>query len=299
MGATRLPLLCAFAGGCLSGVVLLLGVWRAETAAAIPAQKQLARSNELLAAAIAASNAGQRRELAPREPVSAEAPARMAEVSAEPPASKDTPELASAAPTPAGSAVSDVLMDLEAAYRKRLVAAAPADAPAAPEPPPTPAPSAIVAAEPPRSVVAPPAPVAVVVAVAASPAVAPAEVAPPAPVAAGFAASAPAVPAPPALVAQNDARSPDIHYGDVNQNTYITNVRQGDVYVMQQQIAMMQYMQLLGAAGVVQPAHSHFGRGMAPRAVPQAAPQYRQFPSTLTNPDNPWGFNFAPPNLVH
>ncbi|HEY3253953.1 MAG TPA: hypothetical protein VGJ91_08405, partial [Polyangiaceae bacterium] len=97
-------------------------------------------------------------------------------------------------------------------------------------------------------------------------------------------------------------RPPDIHYGDVNQNTYITNVRQGDVYVVQQQLALMQYMQLLGAssaAGMAQPSHAHVGRGAAFRGVPQAAPQYKQFPSTLTNPDNPWGFNFAPPNLVH
>jgi hypothetical protein len=97
------------------------------------------------------------------------------------------------------------------------------------------------------------------------------------------------------MVAQNDVRPPDVHIGDVNQNTYITNVRQGDVYVIQQQLAMLQYMQLMGTAanvGVTQPMHASRGAG-------QRQPQFRQFPSTLTNLDNPWGFNFSPPNLVH
>ncbi len=88
--------------------------------------------------------------------------------------------------------------------------------------------------------------------------------------------------------------SDSVHFGDVNQNTYITNVRQGDVYVVQQQIALMQYMQLLGQAPVAHVAPAHGGR-----AALSQTPQYRQFPSTLTNPDNPWGFNFAPLNLVH
>jgi hypothetical protein len=117
----------------------------------------------------------------------------------------------------------------------------------------------------------------------------------PAPVAAAVAPSAPPVDVAPVLVAQNDVRPPDVHIGDVNQNTYnITNVRQGDVYVTQQ-LAMLQYMQLLGMAsnGLNQPRHVN--RGIAQRPTSQ----FKQFPSTLTNPDNPWGFNFAPLNLVH
>ncbi|MEP7049540.1 MAG: hypothetical protein ABJB12_04275, partial [Pseudomonadota bacterium] len=136
-----------------------------------------------------------------------------------------------------------------------------------------------------------------VVALVAPPAIAPAVVAPVA-----AAPDVPPVAAPVAVVAQNDVRPPDVHYGDVNQNTYITNLRQGDTYVVQQQVAMLQYMQLLGlssAAGLNQPLRPRAGRAVGARVAAQAAPQYKQFPSTLTNPDNPWGFTFAPPNLVH
>jgi hypothetical protein len=103
------------------------------------------------------------------------------------------------------------------------------------------------------------------------------------------------------VVAQNDARPPDIHIGDVNQNTYITNVREGDVYVIQQQLALMQYMQMMGNPASVAnaaysaPTHtSHAAQGWS-----QHQPQNAQFRSTLTNLDNPWGYHFAPPHLVH
>ena len=74
-------------------------------------------------------------------------------------------------------------------------------------------------------------------------------------------------------------------------------MRQGDVYVIQQQLAMLNYMQMNGMAANPAVTHSPYvGRGVPHQ--PQQ-PQFRQFPSTLTNLDNPWGFNFAPPNLVH
>jgi hypothetical protein len=294
MSALRVPLLCAFAGGCLSAVVVL-GVWRAENLAAIPAQQQLARSNELLAAALSARNAEQRREVADNAAPAARIEPDHESAKTEPPASKD------AEPAPAGSAVADVLTDLEAAYRKRLIAPAPAEAPPpapASEPPPSappdapreiPAPAVVVAAAPPAPIPVAVAPVAPVAPLTPAP-----DVAPPAPVAAAV--------APPTMVAQNDAPPSVVHYGDVNQNTYITNVRQGDTYVTQQQIAMLQYIQLLGMSsgvGMAQPAHNRAGRGVGARGAAQVAPQYKQFPSTLTNPDNPWGFTFAPPNLVH
>jgi hypothetical protein len=84
----------------------------------------------------------------------------------------------------------------------------------------------------------------------------------------------------------------EIQIGDVNQNTYnITNVREGDVYLVQmQQIAMLQYMQLLGMSpGVAAPARR--GRGAGHQSTP--------FPSSIPNPDNPWGFHMAPLHLVH
>jgi len=307
MSAIRLPLLCAFAGGCLSSAVLI-GLWTADAANGLPAPKQHADNGEF----VATKRTKPRDEglvhaslVAQGEPARVITPNRGQDANGEGSASKDAQEPVSSAPTPPGSAVSDILTDLEAAYRQRLIAAARAEAAdateAAPERPTTRAamaqverpvatdPSPVIAARAPAAV-APAAPAAV--APAAPAAVVPAAVVPP-PVAA---VAPPPVAAAPAVVAQNDVRAPDVHYGDINQNTYnITNIRQGDVYVMQQQLAMLQYMQLLGmssAVGRVAP-----GYGVRP-AAPQTQ-QFRQFPSTLTNPDNPWGFNFAPPNLVH
>jgi hypothetical protein len=113
-------------------------------------------------------------------------------------------------------------------------------------------------------------------------AVAPAAIAP--------AAVAPQLAAAPAFAGPEPAPPSEVHYGDVNQNTYITNIRQGDVYLIQmQQLAMLQYMQLLGmSSGVPAPVRN------ARAAVPPRA----NFPSGIVNPDNPWGFRFAPPNLV-
>ena len=196
-------------------------------------------------------------------------------------------EAEAVAPAPAGSAVSDVLMDLEAAYRRRLAATAPAEAPATIEHAPAPAPAntAVARVEPP--------------AVAAPAAVPVAAVPPPAPVVIAAAEVPPPAAVAPALVAPVDSRPPDVHIGDIN-NTYVTNVtnvRQGDMYLMQQQVAMMQYMQLMGMSAI----GGHTGRvsSGAVHASRGTTPQFRQFPSTLTNLDNPWGFNFAPPNLVH
>jgi hypothetical protein len=283
MSVIRLPLLCAFAGGCLSGAVLL-GIWRADTFAAAPAHKPLAQHSELVANSRALTSAEQASEISDDQPARAPLPVAHAE-----------PAIAEAevAPAPAGSAVSDVLMDLEAAYRRRLAAAAPAEAPVPLEQAPAPANTAVAQAQPPAlaaptavPVAAVPPPVALVAiapAAAAPAALAPAELPPP-------------VAAAPALVAQADSRPPDIHIGDIN-NTYITNVRQGDVYLMQQQVAMMQYMQLIGISSYGSPV----GRPSsgAVHAARGAKEPFRQFPSTLTNLDNPWGFNLPPPNLVH
>ena len=305
MSAIRLPLLCAFAGGCLSSAVLF-AFWSADSTSGAPAEQPRARTSGFVAASLVTPNADQRHDAshdsasptAPDEPghVAASAPSR--EATGEPLAARDTSDVASAVATPGSSAVSDVLTDLEAAYRQRLIAAARAEAEAAPT---AVTQAAVAQLDPAREVAAQAvAPVVPVSAPAPAVALAAPAVAAPAVAAAAPAAAAPApepaATAAPALVAQNDVRPPDVHIGDINQNTYnITNVRQGDVYVTQQ-LAMLQYMQLLGMAtnpGLTQPAH--IGRG----AVQHSAPQFRQFPSTLTNPDNPWGFTFAPPNLVH
>jgi hypothetical protein len=133
----------------------------------------------------------------------------------------------------------------------------------------------------------PPPPAALAPAVAAAPPVAP-------PIAAAPAFAPPIAAAP--AVAGPDAPPPtEIHYGDVNQNTFITNVREGDVYLIQmQQVAMLQYMQLLGMSSGLGAPTRHVGGARHQRgAVSTGA-----LSTGITNPDNPWGFHFAPPNLV-
>lgn len=291
MSAIRLPLLCAFAGGCLSNA-LLFGIWRVTESASAPAAPPH-RSHNVELVATAAVTAMPSVEPA-SEPVS-RALAHAPDAPSEPASAETAQDADGVAPAPTGSAVSDVLMNLEAAYRER-VAQAPAptrtseraiaaDAIAAPEAPPPPP------AAPPPDVVPPPPPAA---AVAMEPrAVAPASiappVAPPAPPSVPPSAAPDFVPPPPPFAAANLPPT-EIHYGDVNQNTYITNVRQGDVYLVQmQQLAMLQYLQMMGMSSrMAGPA----------RRVAAGGSQRVPFPSGITNPDNPWGFHFAPPNLV-
>ncbi len=309
MSAIRLPLLCAFAGGCLSNAILF-ALWRTGDGAGAVASTQQRSSRqvgELVTAAAAASGA---------QPTSAlVAAAHVAEpgrAAAEPAPIQAARDLDGAGPTPAGSSVSDVLMRLEAAYRERVSARAPAQAssteeratpaghaaaevesarilsaqPIAEVTPAVPPPTATAAAIEPRAVAAatPAAVTPAAVALAAPAAVMPAAVAIQAPAVASQAAAAPA------FAAQEVPPPSQIHYGDNNQNTYVTNVRQGDVYLVQmQQIAVLQYMQLLGlSSGLAAPA----------RHVGGAGHQRGALSSGITNPDNPWGFRFAPPNLV-
>ncbi len=299
MSALRLPVLSAFAGGCLCSA-LLFGVWRAgESAGAAAAQQQQrARNAELVTAPVTTARVPTASSAPSAEPrpdlVAFDATAAEHDATAERAAAPVAQDPDSAGPTSAGSAaVSDVLTRLEAAYRERAAAipapsstreqggaALPVDRALEPAPPPretAPEPVAAVIPDPAAAVVAP---------VAVAPvAVAPVAVAPVA-----VAAVAPPIAAAPAVGPEGPSPT-EVHYGDVNQNTYITNVRQGDVYLIQmQQLAMLQYMQLLGvSAGVAAPARH--GRAAAAQRTP--------FPSTLTNPDNPWGFKFAPLNLVH
>jgi len=301
MSSIRVPVLCAFGVGCLSSAALF-GLWHADNHADAQSSKR-ARSGEVVTTSLVPAPVERRADVvddsargaARAEPARVETADRVSDAKDDPVVAKDVPELANASPPPGGSAVSDVLMDLEAAYRQRLIAAARAEAAARADAEPTPdratTPPAPIPAEPPREVAT------------RAPAVAAAPAAPPAPVAIEAAAPppieaappTPPVPAAPVIVAQNDTRP--VHFGDVNQNTYITNVRQGDVYVIQQQLAMLNYMQMTGMAANPAVPHSPYAGRSGQHAPPQS--QFRQFPSTLTNLDNPWGFNFAPPNLVH
>lgn len=276
---------------------MLFGFWQADKRAdASDVPKSRVQSAEVVSASLVEPRVAQRdaeptRSVEQAEPTRVEPAEHGNEVKDEPLAPKDAQDVASANAPPGGSAVSDVLTDLEAAYRQRLIAAARAEAAARadmeptperaapPEPPPEVAQQAAPPVAAPSPIPPPPIPVAAA-AVAAPP---PVEAAPPAPPA-------------PAVVAQNDARPIDVHIGDVNQNTYITNVRQGDVYVIQQQLAMLNYMQLAGMGANPAITRVPHARGFVQQP---SQSQFRQFPSTLTNLDNPWGFNFAPPNLVH
>ncbi len=286
MSGTRLTLLCAFAGGCFSNAVLF-GLWRAADGAGDSAVAQQRGSHHVVELAQAASGAP--RVAQPSELVAAAAADHGHAAAPEATPSPAASDLDSGGTALAGSAVSQVLARLETAYRERVAARAPAQvsltqerATAAASAPADNAAAATQAA--PGALAAPTQRVTEVipaVTVAAAPEPWAPAVLPPA-------AVAPQVAAAPARVAQEVVPPTEIHYGDVNQNTYITNVRQGDVYLIQmQQIAMLQYMQLLGMSGVAAPARHGSGGG-----------RQRGLSSGITNPDNPWGFRFAPPNLV-
>lgn len=272
MSAIRRPLLCAFAGGCLSNAVLF-GLWRTtDGAGASSAQPRTHHVVEVVASA------------APSVYPSSE---RLTPHAAERERTVEEPAPTEAEPAPTGSAVSDVLTQLEAAYRERVSAQAPVQASTLGHSSAAPS-DAIAPVEPVPSVAAQPVsaqPVAQVIPVV-TPAVTvvPRSVAP-----AELALAAPAV-ALPALAIQDPAPAAQVHYGDVNQNTYnITNIRQGDVYLIQmQQLAMLQYMQLLGMSSNLAAPARQVGGGH----------QRGTLSSGITNPDNPWGFHFSPLNLV-
>ena len=283
MSAIRRPLLCAFVGGCLSNAVLF-GLWRTTQGADTSSAQQRHPSHQVVELAMASTAAPSVEQSS--EPVAANA-AGQARAATEPAPTEAARDLDSAGPTPAGSAVSDVLTQLEAAYRERV--SSPAQASSSPERATLAAPQelAMAALEPARGVSAQP----IAQLIPATPAATPAAVVEARAVAPAEPAVAPQAAALPALAAQDAPPPSQVHYGDVNQNTYnITNIRQGDVYLIQmQQLAMLQYMQLLGmSSGLAAPARPVGGGGH----------QRGTLSSGITNPDNPWGFHFAPPNLV-
>jgi hypothetical protein len=288
MSAIRLPLLCAFAGGCLSNLVVF-GLWRAAEGPRDSAATEQHRSHhvvELATAASATPSVAQPSELGA---ASAGDHRHDAAIEAAPTAAAS--DLDNAGPVPAGSAVSDVLTRLEAAYREGVAARGPAQASSTQERISAAAPTDTAVASAEAAPGVPPQPVAEIV--PAVPAATVSEPRAPAPAALAPAALAPQVSAVPAVAAQDTPPPPrpDVYYGDINQNTYITNVREGDTYLIQmQQIAILQYMQLLGMSpGSAAPA----------RHVGGAGHQRFALSSGIVNPDNPWGFHFAPPQLVH
>ena len=270
MLANRLPLLLAFAAGSLG--TALVGFGRGETARTPTVSQQSTRARAVAA---------------PAELV----PAQHEQDLAAPEVAASTAEVAPV--TDSGNSVAEVLMRLEESYRRALAERddeEPAVRNIAAE-----ADTALVAKTPVDEHAAPKA----AVALAAAP------VSTPAPVASAERHTPPPQ-TPPARdtgavqLAQVASPSPPagVHVGDVHQNIYLGNVHQGDLLHVQrlqfQQLAMLQYMQLLALssqAGTAPPARSHAPRGATPRRP-------RPFSTSLTNPDNPWGFDFPPIVLV-
>ena len=95
-----------------------------------------------------------------------------------------------------------------------------------------------------------------------------------------------------------ESRPREVHVGDVN-HVNIGSVHLGDVVQVQQQLALLQYMQLLAltpGARVAAP-----GVGFAPTAsTPRRGVPRRPAPfsTSLTDPNNPWGFDFPPTVLA-
>ena len=304
----RLPLLSGFAGGCLSSAVLL-GFWLAgapKAAAPVtdaprrhsaedlsslksvpdPSHEQAGPDDGARRAALhgePTQGTNQVEDEQQREPVR---PEHGATTSGE------------TAPDP-GSSVADVLGHLEASYRAALAVADVRDAHASAARAPTPvaapeaepsAPERMAAAHvPPPPVSEPPAgePPASPTATQAQPVVAIGAAAPAANGAPDTDTWAPVAAAPPASGGEAPPRGPEAAPANIN----INNVYQGNVYQIQQ-LAVLQYIQLLAQSPSA-------GLAAQPRASrPGMVRTASRFPTTLTNPDNPWGFNFSPLNLV-
>ncbi|HTQ04355.1 MAG TPA: hypothetical protein VMI54_10880 [Polyangiaceae bacterium] len=303
MVTDRLPLLWAFAGGCLSGA-LLLGVWRAESefGAHAPARSALHRSTEPRATPRAdTTDDGDEPEAPPAEAKP------LARSEHKPTAPNADPTNATAKPSEEsdpvadqGASVADVLNRLETEYRQGLAVPPPASAPAT-------APASTAAAEaPPREVATRDEPAAQPAPPVAPPRAAPREPAPepeaPLAEAPEVAPEAPLALPPEAaerFAARDVGQPQNVYLGDVQNNVYLGNVQnnvyQGQVVQMQQELAMLEYMQLLSLS----PYARFGGRGRGvPRAFTGRSAPAPQLQSSLTNPDNPWGFDFPPTNYV-
>lgn len=326
MLAKRLPLLSAFSGGCLFSAALI-GYWCVDAAKRSSASNQGARdrasdaltlpseqTNAIRNRALADDGSSRERTAQPSSELAApdEMDHSRNAANGEPPIEPRASDKRGEPPTESGSSVADVLGHLESSYRQALAVAALSDAPSAsnadraviptsrsagrnmadrePDAPQAPTvsetPAPTVTGTPPHTGPAREEAVAAL----ADGAAPPKSPRPPDPQNAPLAAAEPPAVAPP----PDDPRPRDAYVGDARPNIYVGNVGniyQGDVYQVQQ-LAVLQYVQLLAPlafAGLAAPVN--IPRGMATR---RSTP----FPSSLTNPDNPWGFNFHPPVLV-
>jgi hypothetical protein len=265
MLAKRWHVLTAFAGGCLS-TVLLVVVWRGEEGALDRADGRDRRTEE-------------REDVVATPPAASVAAVEAATVAVPTPAARAAGE-----PTAeSGRSLAEVLARLEAEYRERLVAVPSRPAPANDEPQPV-APAVPAIAPAPTAVAVPS-----TVAVAAP---APEVAAPPAVAAPAARAAPPSEPSPvPAAVAMptRDERTDDADRAA--RDLYLANLYQMEAY-QRQQLAILGYLELLSA--------SSSGKAAPPPGVP-VRPNTRRSPSfsfPLTNPNNPWGFNHPPTVLA-
>jgi hypothetical protein len=247
MLAKHHPLLWTFAGGCLSGAVLIGVVFVSfdRDAETIPDDAPRASSVERARQPTSAEPAD---DVASAAHVPDDASDVTDDALASP--SRKKAELAGAPPPEEGSSIADILLRLEAAYRQELAT------PPAQEPPtqaataiPQTTPEKVPAHDGPAvAVAAPPAPPTTARAVQEAP------------------AHAEEIDEQPVRVAVRDeATTQNIYYGDVQQNSNVGRVQQGDVYVMPSVVPYAPYYAPNARRSYSAPAKD--ARSGVPRAV--------------------------------
>jgi hypothetical protein len=247
MFSSRHVLLCTFAGGCLSGVVLI-SVWpesRPTLSESRPPARTVVRSEEP-AFSPPVEDANPVEDVADDEQVeneSAASPSAPAESEREP-------------PTETGLSIADIILHMEAAYRLGLAASR--------QPAASPAP--VPARE-------PPAHEAPVVAAAAPTAAALPAVPPPA---------ERTVDSRSLVASRGDAQPREIHIaGDLRQNTNVGTVNEGPVVMVQEVVQYVPYFPYVPAGVVAPPAYGP--RPLTPRS-PVPSVHFRSPPLTLDGP---------------
>lgn len=301
MYATRWSPLSVFLGGCVSGAALIGAAFVGlRTGSASESSRGVAETSSARELAAAMPGAGDAEESAEPERVQVHA-ARDAATSVVARDAVDADPEENAAD--AGTDVADVLATLEAEYRRRMAPAG------------SPEPAVSDESERARSVPAEPvrespetpeprsdAPERVASTAPASDAL---SATPPASAAPTPAERAPATPSAPRpeLVAVREA--PDTR--ELPEKTLNVGVQQISPEIQQlaaiqhitvvQQVALLQYLQAFPPSQAAPPRAP--GRGTAvPRRVPKQPRIVASPPSSISDTDNPWGFDLPPPVLV-
>jgi hypothetical protein len=271
MFTKRMPLLSAFAGGCLSSAVVL-GLWLRGNGGE-PGPQELSLVPPQAALVEARSSAPDRAPVADVEPAPVADVEPAPVVAVEPSVAKPADDVAATEAIEPGSSVADVLARLEQAYREEL------NTLPAPELP-TPA-SKDKAVANPQPAVANPQPA------VANPQPAVANLQP------AVANPQPAVANPQPVVANPQPAVANI--GNVEQNVHVGNVHQGDAYQVEQ-VAVFQYVpQYIPFVPLVPSSRPAAPVQQSRRVMSRRTPAS---PTALMNPDNPWGFDFPPTVLV-